>query len=117
MNKLRNHHILIRARDFLTAWRHLAPAATFGDTSVDELELKTREAEQIRQEILTAETRLAGLRLQRDQTERALADELMRLSCAVRGHPDYGTNSAFYRALGFIPDSENRSGRPRTRKQ
>lgn len=85
MKKLRNRHILGRARDFLSTWRILAPDARFGGTSVDELELKTREAEQIRQEILSTEVRLSGLRLKRDQTERALADELIRLASGVRG--------------------------------
>jgi hypothetical protein len=117
MKKLRNQHILGRARDFLSAWHNIAPAAKFGGTSVDELEQKTREAEQIRQEIFAAETRLSGLRLKRDQTERALADELIRLAYGVRGHPDYGGDSPFYRALGFVPNSENRSGRPRKRKE
>ena len=28
-------------------------------------------------------------------------------------HPDYGDDSPFYRALGFIPHSEIRTGRPR----
>ena len=116
MKKLRNHHILERATDFLTAWLHLAPAAMFGETSVDELNLKIRQAERVRQEIMSAEIRLSGLRIKRDQTERALADELIRLAYGVRGHPDYGGDCPFYRALGFVADSENRSGRPRKRK-
>lgn len=113
MKKLRNQHILGRARDFLTIWRNLAPAAKFGGTSIDELELKTREAERIRQEIFSAEIHLSGLRLHRDQTERALADELIRLAHGVRGNPNFGSNSSFYKALGFVTNSENRSGRPR----
>lgn len=117
MKKLRNRHILGRAKDFLSTWRQLAPAVKFGDTSADELELKMRKAEQIRQEILRTEVRLSGLRMERDQTERALADELIRLAFGVRGHPDFGSDSPFYSALGFVTRSENRSGRPRKRKQ
>ena len=113
MKKLRNRHILARANDFLATWKQLAPDAKFGHTPVDELERKVRNAEQIRQEILSAEVRLSGLRLKRDQTERALADELIRLANGVRGNPDFGRDSPFYRALGFVPKSENRSGRPR----
>lgn len=113
MKKLRNHHILARAHDFLATWKQLAPDAMFGQTAVDELERKVGNAEQIRQEILSAEVRLSRLRLERDQTERALADELIRLANGVRGNPDFGPDSSFYRALGFVPKSENRSGRPR----
>lgn len=116
MKKLRNHHILARARDFLVAWRQLAPAARFSDMTADELEAEMRKSVKIRKEIMSAEARLSGLRLKRDQTERALADRLILLSHGVRGHPDYGADSPFYRALGFVPHSENRSGRPRKRK-
>jgi hypothetical protein len=65
---------------------------------------------------MTAEASLSGLRLKRDQTERVLADQLIGLAYSVRAHPEYGSDSQFYRALGFIPDSENRSGRPRKPK-
>ena len=82
----------------------------------EQLQAKISQAERIRKEIMTAEVRLSGLRLKRDQTERALADRLIGLASSVRGHPDYGSDSPSYRALGFVPDSENRSGRPRKPK-
>ncbi len=111
MKKLRNQHIL--ARDFLRGWRHLAVGAEFAGMHPEQLEAKVREAEKIRGEIASALARLSALRLQRDQTERALAKDLIRLANGVRGHPDYGDDSPFYSALGFIPHSEIRSGRPR----
>ena len=39
--------------------------------------------------------------------------DLIRLANGVRGHPDYGDDSPFYTALGFVPHNEIRSGRPR----
>jgi hypothetical protein len=116
MKKLRNSHILARAREFLLAWQHLATGASFYGMDPEQLQARIREAEQIREDIRSAEVRLSGLRLKRDQTERALADQLIGLACGVRAHPDYGSDSPFYRALGFVPDSENRSGRPRKAK-
>ena len=77
----------------------------------EQLQAEISQAERIRKEIMTSE-----VRLKRDQTERALADRLIGLASSVRGHPDYGSDSPFYRALGFVPDSENRSGRPRKPK-
>jgi hypothetical protein len=116
MKKLRNSHILGRAHGFLRAWRLLAPGAGFYDMAPEQLEAKISEAEQIRKQIMAAETRLSGLRLKRDQTERALADRLIGLASSVRGDPDYGSDCPLYRAFGFVPDSENRSGRPRKPK-
>jgi len=117
MKKLRNQHILARARDFLTSWRLFAPANRFSNTSPDELEAAIRESEAIRREILTVEVRLSGLRLQRDQSERLLADRLIRLASGVRGNPDFGCDCPFYKSIGFVPASENRSGRPREQKE
>ena len=83
----------------------------------EQLEAKLREAEKIRGEIASALARLSALRLQRDQTERALAKDLIRLANGVRGHPGYGDDSPFYSSLGFVPHSRIRSGRPRKAKR
>ncbi len=116
MKKLRNSHILARASAFLRTWHLLAPGTGFYGMTPEQLQAEISQAEQIREEIRTAETRLSGLRLKRDQTERALADRLIGLAAGVRADPDFGSDSPFYCALGFVPDSENRSGRPRKPK-
>lgn len=33
-----------------------------------------------------------------------------RVGDAARGNPQYGPDSAFYKAMGFVPDSERSSG-------
>jgi hypothetical protein len=42
--------------------------------------------------------------------------KLMRVASGVRGEPAYGEDCGVYRALGFVPLSENRSGRPQKKK-
>ena len=116
MKKLRNQHILQRARDFLTAWLQFAPQDEFGKITTANLANDIQQAEAARNEILRLETRLNGLRMIRDRNERIIADKLVRFACAVRGTPAYGEDCPFYRALGFIPKSERRSGRPRKQK-
>jgi hypothetical protein len=59
---------------------------------------------------------LQGLRLERDQADQKLAKKLMRVAAGVRGEPAYGEDCGVYRAMGFVPLSENRSGRPRKKK-
>jgi hypothetical protein len=116
MQKLRHHHILDRALNFLTCWTHQAPDATFAAMRPDDLAAEAALARKAREEVLAAEVALRALRHARNQADRRLAGKLGRFAQGVRAHPDYGSDSPFYRALGFVPDSANRSGRPRKRK-
>jgi hypothetical protein len=54
-----------------------------------------------------------ALRHTRNHAGRRLAGILTRFAKGVCAHPGYGDDSPFYRALGFVPHSEIRSGRPR----
>ena len=65
-----------------------------------------------REDVLAAEAALRALRHARNQADRQLAGMLRRFANGVCAHPDYGDDSPFYQALGFVPHSENR-GRPR----
>jgi hypothetical protein len=42
-----------------------------------------------------------------------LNEQFVRIANSVRGNPEYGVDSPFYRALGFVPKSERK--RPRRR--
>jgi hypothetical protein len=113
MQKLRHHHILDRAKSFLYCWTHQAPDATFAGIKPDDLATETARAENARKDVLAAEVALRAQRHTRNQADRRLAGMLRRFARGVCAHPDYGDDSPFYRALGFVPHSENRSGRPR----
>ena len=113
MQKLRHHHILDRTVNFLTCWTTQAADATFAGIQPADLAAETALAQKAREEVLAAEAALRALRHTRNQADRRLAAVLRRFANGVCAHPDYGSNSPFYRALGFVPDSENRGGRPR----
>jgi hypothetical protein len=110
--KLRNHHVLIRGKHFLSCWRSLAKGAVFSGLEVDVLSAECDKVRAVDDEILRLETALRGLRLQRRKSRRGLAAMLIRFASGVRADPRYGEDCSFYRALGFVPISENRSGRP-----
>ncbi len=117
MKKLRGSHIMERGEKFLSCWKELASQDTsFAGIGHQELKDEMEAAKIAREQVQAAEMRLRSLRFQRDQADRKLAEKLMRLASGVRAEPGYGEDSGFYRALGFVPLSENRSGRPRKPK-
>lgn len=116
MSELRNKPVLVRALHFITAWRQFAPNVELAAFKLSDLELRLHNAQMLRAEILNAETALNRLRFARDQGEKELSQQLTLVAYGVRGHEDLGEDCALYRAMGYIPTSENRSGRPRKAK-
>ncbi len=100
----------LRREQFISAWREHAPEATFANRSLAQFEAETAEAVEVRERIKTAQTRLAGLIGERRNADLAMNDLMILIAHAVRGAPEHGENSALYRALGFIPKNERRSG-------
>ncbi len=114
MEKLRGSHILERGERFLTCWKELASTETrFAGMSHQELKDEVEVAKAARERVRSVETWLRSLRFERDQADKKLASKLMRVASGVRGDPAFGEDCGFYRALGFVPFSEIRSGRPR----
>jgi hypothetical protein len=114
MEKLRGPHILERGERFLRVWKHQAPEQErFAGIDHEQLQAGVDAAKEARERVRAVEVWLRSLRLERDQAEQKLARQLMRVASGVRAEPAYGEDSGFYRALGFVPISENRSGRPR----
>ncbi len=117
MEKLRGPLILERGERFLSVWKHQTPEhERFAGIDYQELHAEVEAAKEARERVLAAEISLRGLRLERDQADRKLAKKLMRVAAGVRGEPAYGEDCGVYRAMGFVPLSENRSGRPRKKK-
>jgi hypothetical protein len=114
--KLRHHHVLARGEHFLTCWKTLASGEIFAGIQRNDLDAECDKVRAIDYEILRLETNLRGLRLERSKSRRGLAHLLIRFAHGVGAHPKFGDDSPFYRALGFVPISENRSGRPRKPK-
>ncbi|MEY4245127.1 MAG: hypothetical protein RLZZ245_2712 [Verrucomicrobiota bacterium] len=114
MEKLRGSHILERGELFLRVWQHQAPQhERFAGIDCQELNAEIDAVKAARERVRAAETLLRGLRLERDQADRKLAKKLMRIASGVRAEPAFGEDCGVYRALGFVPLSENRGGRPR----
>jgi hypothetical protein len=117
MEKLRGPNIVKRGERFLSVWKHQAPEhERFAGIDYQELEAEVNAAKEARERVLAVESWLRGLRLERDQADRKLAKKLIRVAAGVMAEPEYGEDCGVYRAMGFVPFSENRSGRPRKKK-
>ena len=116
MKKLRDYHIIDRARDFLSCWKLLASGADLSGWKMATLEAQLDTATKAREKVLAAEVRLSALRLERRMAERELARLLVSLGYAVQGDPAHGGDSPFYTALGYVPASKRHPGRPRKKR-
>ena len=117
MSLLHNKPVAVRSSHFVTAWRKFAPEVELAGFSVAQFAAEAADVEAVRQEISAARTLIAGLIQTRDMKELALNDHLVNIASSVRGNPNLGEDCSFYRALGFVPKSEQRRGRPRKTKQ
>ncbi len=116
MKKLRDYHIIDRARDFLRCWKLLASGADLSGWKMATLEEQLDTAAKAREKVRTAEVRLTALRLERRKAERKLARLLVSLGYAVQADPAHGGDSPFYTALGYVPASKRHPGRPRKKR-
>lgn len=99
-----------KAADFHSAWKQLAPDATFGGMTLADFETAMAPLEAALDELRTLTvSRSAALKV-RNQEEQALNATLIQVTHGVRSHPDHGEDSPLYRAMGFVPKSERATG-------
>lgn len=104
------HRVDDRILRFRLAWGELAPQATFAGMTLAQFTEATQPPLEEREQLsLLALMQAAALR-RRGAADVAARDRLALVIDAVRGDPAYGEDSALYRALGYIPKSERRSG-------
>ena len=65
--------------------------------------------------IEAAQSKVDGLLIARDKTVAALNEKMLLLAHAIRGNPRYGEDCPLYRALGFVPKSERKTGLTRSK--
>jgi hypothetical protein len=116
MSTLRNKSIAFRCKQFLHAWKAYAPNVELAGFHIDQLAADADEALLIRHQIEEARTIIAGLIIKRDLFDQVINTNLGMIVDAVRGAPQMGYDCPLYRALGYIPKSEQRRGRPRKAK-
>ncbi|MGB6219512.1 hypothetical protein [Haloferula sp.] len=95
---------------FRAAWREIVPDATFAGMTLAEFEAEVEPVETNASRIESLVAQQAAALTERQQVDAAARSTMSLVVNAVRGDPAYGEDSQLYRAFGYVPKSERRSG-------
>lgn len=100
----------------VNAWEDLAPDASFAGLTLAQFKTKVKPSFDTRTEVSTLETQLKAARQSRNNADAVSNDAALNVVNGVRSAPGFGENSALYKALGYVPKNERKSGlvRPST---
>jgi hypothetical protein len=92
------------------AWKQFAPAKTFGGMTLAQFEAKTEPSLQSRAKIEELTLALEAEQLNRDKFDDASLPACALVVNGVKGDPEEGPNSDVWKAMGYVPDDERKSG-------
>lgn len=110
MSKRRYPSTAERIQTFRTAWREIAPDASFGGMTFAEFEAALAPYEENAELLEVLGTKQAAAQMKRDQLDVTTRKVLSLVVNGVRGNPGFGEDSQLYKALGYVPKSERKSG-------
>ncbi len=99
-----------RVQLFRTTWTELAPEANFGGMTLAQFETAIAAVLTTREDILALEAQMGSKRTERANADAAATLLLELVVNSVRGAPEFGSDSGFYRSLGYVRKSERKSG-------
>ena len=105
-----------KAEDISLVWKEQAPEAVFAGKPLVDLETSLAELQQSNVDLKIRDQARSAAVKTRDDKLKSLAALLRNVVKGVQGHPEHGEDSSLYRAMGFVPFSERRSGLTRRTK-
>jgi hypothetical protein len=106
-----------KAADIRLVWKEQAPEAVFAGKTLAELEAAYAELKQCDEELKIRDQARSAAVKTRDDKLKVLATLLRVVVKGVQGHPEYGEDSPLFRAMGYVPFSERKSGLGRRSKK
>jgi hypothetical protein len=97
-------------KDIADAWEESASGAQFGGMTLAQFKTKVKPSLDYRAEIATLEGQLIVARKNRDNADEPSNETCFSVVSGVKSHPDHGENSALYKAMGYVPKNERKSG-------
>jgi hypothetical protein len=101
---------LDRINTVVRAWQTLRPTKTFGGLTLAQFKTKVQPSLDARATIETLEHQLTAATDQRDDSDAASLDAIKLVVNSVKGDPTETAKGEFYEALGFVRESERKSG-------
>jgi hypothetical protein len=105
-----NNKINERISRLLEVWTSQAPDEEFGGYSIESFKAATLPSLDARKELRELRARIRAVVGRRMSSDRETRRILRRVLNAIRSSEKFGDDSEFYRALGFVPWSERRTG-------
>ena len=96
---------------FLTAWATHAPASTFGGLTLAQFTALCKPSQDCRARLEILMSQVIGEQEARDQSDALVGAAMTNIAKSVRADLTVGgDNGALYKAMGFVPTSERKSG-------
>jgi hypothetical protein len=105
-----------KAEDIRLVWKEQAPEAVFAGKPLADLEGALVGLNESTEDLKIKDQARSAAVKKRDEKVTALSALLRTVVRGVQGHPEYGEDSPLYRAMGFVPFSERKSGLSRRSK-
>ena len=111
-----NKKIRERVARMNSAWAQGAASAPFNGISQPDFDTRIKAALAEDDGIADDEARLTLRKTRRDGLWQALNDDSIKVRDGVEGHPDFGRGHPLLDAMGFVSDSQRKSGLTRKKK-
>lgn len=94
----------------ITAWETLRPNKSFGGMTLEQFKARVLPSLAARTALAALSDQVQAAINQRDHADRTSLDEVQKMVKGVVGDPDEGDDGELYKALGYVPKSERKSG-------
>jgi len=91
-------------------WEEHTEDAKFAEMTLDQFKAKVKPSLDCREKIARLRRQLETAIKKRQECDAASTDICIKVVNALRGDIEYGEDSALYKALGYVPKSERKSG-------
>ncbi len=99
-----------RLRRSIDGWERLNPDKSFGGMTLAQFKAAVEPSFSVRREIDETDTHLKSLQADREHADDASLSKLRLVVNGILADPDLGPDSALYEALGYVRDSDRKSG-------
>ncbi|MBX7172035.1 MAG: hypothetical protein K1X72_13815 [Pyrinomonadaceae bacterium] len=110
MNSISPKKAMEKLETILNAFEHIAPNDTFGGQTSAQFAADVQASRDVRAEIDDMESKLADLKVKRDNIDAGNLKKAELIVNGVVGDPNYGPDSSLYEEMGYIRKSNRKSG-------
>ena len=96
--------------DILEPWEEKAPLAVFGGMTLSQFKDIIQPSVDARKKIKSLEIQTTTERVARNNADVVTLAGCHKAVNGVKSHPEFGENSPLYKAMGYVPTDERKTG-------